>query len=198
MNGPAPVRLPVSRLRALTRAILWLTPAVLLALIAWLVFREVQLGSSGLSNRLVDWARLLGGVPLAVAALVMGWHACRWLFMSIWPAFVGFEATVDALHAHLGPFRSHRYDVRFLRIRYPFEQTEADDAGGYESFLPEDQQRNCLLPEISGRNTPEPVNKTILRFVATGEADTAARMRPLLDHWRTLDPTLPVADESSE
>ena len=186
------VRLPASRAQGATRAVLWSTGALILGAAAWLVARQVNLASSGLTNRLVDWSLLLVGVPFAAGSVGLGIQALRWGLLSAWPGFIGFEASGVGIIARLGPFGSWSFKAHELRIRYPFEQVEDGEEGDFEAFLPEERQRSELLPRISAQGGRVQLNKVILKFVGLSERQTAFSLRGAIDHWRQKDSTPPA------
>jgi len=181
------------------RAILWFTPAIVLGVAAWLIFRSVNVTASGLTNRLVEWSIVLAGLPVAASAIVTALLSLRWLLLTFWPATVGVEVDKDALHGRWGPFGSRRFDARRLRIRYPFELIGRDDEdAGFEAYLPEEEQVARLLPRITHPDAHEPLNKTMLKFLAASEADAAGALQPALAYWRSLDPQLTLATDNSD
>lgn len=181
------VRVPVARSRSMTRAVFWWMPAIILAAVAWELFRRLNFHWSAVSTRLVDYSVAVVALPIVVAALVCGFHGVRWALLAVWPGRIGVYAERDALILRLGPFGVRRYDLARLEVRYPFEAL--DDANGaedadFEAYLPVDEQMATLLPRITHPNSDEPLNWVVLRFVSGPEACVAAALRPAIARWR--------------
>lgn len=177
--------LPVSRGRAFFRAAVWAVPAVILGAAVTIIYGRLDFIPSGVSNRLVDYAVALATSPLLLAALWTATKCVRWLALCLWGSAVEITAAPTTLTFRLGPFGKRTYIVADLDIRYPFELFDEADEGGFESFLPEEQQRRTLLPRILHPNTGVPLQRTILQFAAGEEADIARTLRPAIDHWRS-------------
>ncbi len=180
------VTVPAGRVRALTRAVAWSVPAAGAVLPAVLLFSRVDLSRSALSSRMVELSLAAAAVPFALAALGCMFVALRWLLFAAWPARVGIVAEAEALELRLGPFGSQRYDTAQLDVRYPFELIEDEEDGGFEAFLPEDEQYARLLPCMRHPRASEPLNRTMLKFVSGSEEELAAALRPMIQRWRTV------------
>ncbi|MEK7730973.1 MAG: hypothetical protein AAB363_03870 [Planctomycetota bacterium] len=179
------VVLPVARARAASRALVCSVPAFLLGITTILIFGRLNFNPSGVSNRLVDYSMAAISLPIPLIAAWTALKALRWLLLALWPARVAVVAEVDSLTLRLGPFGTRAYDTPRLDIRYLFELSQDADGGGFEAFLPEDEQRAKLLPRILHPAAREPLHRVILRFVKESEPDAARTLRPLIDRWRS-------------
>jgi len=179
--------LRVSRVLALTRAVIWLVPAAILCVSVVSLYRGLHFVPSGISNRSVDYAVALIGLPFCAIALWTAWNAVRWLLLAAWPARLGIFASERQLILRLGPFGTRVFDAGRLDIRYPYE-CAGDDDGGFEAFLPEEQQQATLLPRIAHPDARAPLHRTILKFALGDEADVAVGLRPAIERWRALHP----------
>jgi hypothetical protein len=180
-----PIVLPVARARAAGRALVWSVPAGLLGVTSFLIYTSLHFVPSGVSNRLVDYSVALISLPIPLTALWSVFKGGCWLLLSLWPVPVGVFADERTLTLRLGPFGTRSYDAARMDIRYPFELSQDDEGGGFEAFLPEEEQRMRLLPRILHPNAREPLNRVILRFVQPSEEEAVRSLRPLLDYWRT-------------
>src|SRR3989304_7964287 len=102
--------LPIARLRAAGRALLWSVPAGLLGVTYFLIYTSLHFVPSGVSNRLVDYSVALISLPIPLTALWSAFKGARWLLLSLWPAPVGVFADERALTLRLGPFGTRSYD----------------------------------------------------------------------------------------
>ena len=188
------VVLPISRSRAASRAIVWGVPASLLGVASFLVYTSLHFVPSGVSNRLVDYSVALISLPIPLVAVWSVFKGARWLLLSLWPAPVGVFADERILTLRLGPFGTTTYEAARMDIRYPFELSQDDEGGGFEAFLPEEEQRTRLLPRILYPGAREPLNRVILRFVQPSEEEAVRLLRPLIDRWRSRRPTPSTPD----
>ena len=179
------VVLPIARSGAAGRALVWSVPAGLLGVTSFLIYTSLHFVPSGVSNRLVDYSVALISLPISLTALWSVLKGARRLLLSLWPAPVGVFADERTLTLRLGPFGTRSYDAARMDIRYPFELSQDDEGGGFEAFLPEEEQRMKLLPRILHSSAREPLNRVILRFVRPSEKAAVRSLRPLLDHWRS-------------
>lgn len=186
-DAPYLAIVPVSRSRATTRAVVWLVPAAILGVGAISIYRGVHFVPSGISNRFVDYAIALIALPVPAGALWTAWNALRWLLLALWPARVGVFASDAELTMRLGPFGTAVFEVERLEVRYAYECSgEEDDEAGFEAFIPEDEQHATLLPRITHPKAKAALNRVILRFAQGDEAETARRLRPAIERWRTM------------
>ncbi|MDO8629788.1 MAG: hypothetical protein Q7R41_04785 [Phycisphaerales bacterium] len=179
------VVLSVSRARAVTRGLLCLVPALLLGAATFATYSRLHFVPTAISNRLVDYSIAVALLPCSIFTLVFGFRAVRWLLLSCWPGDVAIVADETALTLRLGPFGTRAYDAGQLDARYPFEQSGDFEDGGFEAYLPEEEQRARFLPSLTHPGAPEPLHRTILRFAVGTEPYAAAALRPVIDHWRT-------------
>lgn len=179
------VVLPIARGRAASRAVLWSVPAILLGVTTFLISRQLIFVPTGVSNRLVDYSLAVVSLPIPLIGLWTTLKALRWLLLSIWPARLAVVADADSLTLRLGPFGTRTFDSPRLDIRYPFELSQDSEGGGFEAFLPEEEQRSKLLPRMLHPDSPEPLNRVIIRFVKNSEEEAAKAIRPHIDHWRS-------------
>ena len=193
------VVLPVARGRAASRALVCSVPAFLLGITTILIYGRLNFVPSGVSNRLVDYSIAAISLPIPLIAVWTALKALRWLLLAAWPARLGVVADADNLTLRLGPFGTRTYDTARLDVRYPFELSQDADGGGFEAFLPEDEQRAKLLPRILHPAAREPLHRVILRFVKESEPDAARTLRPIIDRWRSghsVDDGEPLLKES--
>lgn len=181
---PWSVWIPASRGRALSRAILWAAPTVILGGAAVIIFRGLDFSPAAAHQRLIQISIAVASAPLAIAALTCGFACIRYSLLALWPGRVGMEANNSTLAFRLGPFGTRRYDSASLDIRYPFEQSGDVTEGGFEAFLPEDEQLARLVPRITHPRAKEPLNRVLVRFCSSDEAELAQTLRPAIDRWR--------------
>lgn len=180
---------PLARSKALTRAMLWGSVAVISGTVAALMLANIEWRPSPASSALVEYAIALVALPIGVTALITAGLSARWLLLTIWPAKLGLEAGPDHLVLRLGPFGTRWFDSARLNVRYPFQlSADVEDGrfGEYEAFLPEEVQRATLLPRIMHPDSEKPISPLILRYIGLPEAELAASLRPLLQHWQTV------------
>ncbi len=175
------VRLPVARLKALTRAALWGIAFLILGAGAYLIYGGLSFRPTAVSNRIVDYSIAVVAAPIVVAAALCALRSLRWALLWAWPGQTEIRAAPDSLDLRLGSFGCWRFDVARLEVRYPFELPEDGD---FEAFLPEAEQRESLIPRLLHPESPEPIGRTILRFVAGTEPEVAGTLRAAVDQWR--------------
>jgi hypothetical protein len=187
MGGAATevVVLSVARARAASRALVCSVPAFLLTMTTVLIYGRLNFVPTGVSNRLVDYSIAAISLPIPLIAVWTALKALRWLLLAVWPARLGVVADADNLTLHFGPFGNRTYDAPRLDVRYPFELSQDADGGGFEAFLPEDEQRAKLLPRILHPDAREPLSRVILRLVKDSEPDAARALRSTIDRWRS-------------
>lgn len=175
---------PVSRTKALTRAIVWSAPALLLGISAVVIFDQVDFRASAVSNRLVDYCLAVAALLPAVASLVFGVAALGRVLLALWPGTVAIVAEPGALWLRLGPLGTRRYDAAHLDIQYPFEIEDEANDGDFEAFLPEAEQIQTLMPRITHPDSSKPLNRVILAYAGGSERDVIAVLRSALRQWR--------------
>ncbi len=178
------IRVPVSRLRAWTRAVLWSVATCVPGVAVALIFGRLDFRPTGISNGLLDYAIGFAVLPLALLAMVSAVTTLRWLLLCVWPGPVGIYASEEALILRLGSFGTRRYDAARLDVRYPFEFSADADDGGFEAFLSQDEQLASFLPRITHPESTERLNMVILQYISGSESDVAGLLRPVLDGWR--------------
>ncbi len=176
--------LPLSRGRAATRAVLLAVPALLSGAATFVVYSRLQFAPTAVSNRIVDYAVAVAALPLPMLAVLSAIRAVRHFLAVVWFSPLGIEANDDSLKLRLGPFGAVSYPAAELNIRYPFELSGDLEDGGFEQFLPKEEQMARLLPRITHPQARLPINRTILRFVTGDEAQVAAVIRPAIERWR--------------
>ncbi len=176
--------IPVSRSKALTRAILWGAAALIVGAFAWLIYARVDVRPSAVAGRLVSYSIALVGIPVALSAVIGALAALRWLLLAVWPWRLGIRADDRGLMLDLGPFGAWRYDAARMDVRYPFELSTDVADRIFEAFLPEEEQIAGLLPRITHPEAREPLNLVMLRFAGLSEADLTAALRSLIENWR--------------
>ena len=179
------VVLPVARGRAASRAVLCCVPAILLGITAILIYARLNFVPTGVSNRLVDYSIAAVSLPIPLIAVWTFLKSLRWLLLAQWPARVAVVADYDSLTLRLGPFGTRTYDAARLDVRYPFELSQDAEGGGFEAFLPEEEQQSKFLPRMLHPDAREPLNRVILRFVKDSEVAAAKVLRPVIGRWRS-------------
>lgn len=183
---PASVEIPVSRVRAMSRAVALGAPAFALGLIVVLALRGLRFTGGGLSNRLVDycWAALL--FPLVPLTLYLAAISIRQLLLSVWPFRLGIVFSPRSLQIRLGPFGRREYDASELTVRYPFEIPEAAEGGSFEALLPIEEQLSTFVPSILERDSKRCLGRRIVRFSSLNEEEIAATAREVVAHWQAM------------
>lgn len=184
MASKEDVHIPVSRTKALTRGVVWGVCMVVLGLLAYLVYSKLSFASSVVSSRLVDVSVAIVASPILLGTFYCFFKSMRWLLLCSWPASVGVFADSKELVLLLGSFGNWRFDAPGIEVKYPFELSSDLDGREFESFLPEQEQRATLLPRIMHPQSPEPIDRTIQRYVQLTEAELASRLRNVIDAWR--------------
>ena len=179
------VVLPVARGRAASRVVLWSVLAILLGITTILIYGQLNFVPTGVSNRLVDYSIAAISLPIPLIAVWTALKSLRWLLLALWPTRVAVVADGDSLTLRLGPFGTRTYAAPRLDVRYPFELSQDEEGGGFEAFLPEEEQRSKLVPRMLHPESREPLNRVILRYVKDSEEEAAQALRPLIDHWRS-------------
>lgn len=179
------VRLPASRIRAITRGMLWAAPAVLLGVITFSIYSALDFSPTGVSNRLVEYGQAIFALVFPMGALWTAIKALRWFLMGCWPGPVGVFANDHELILALGPMGTNKYDVARLSIQYAFELSDDLTDEGYEAYLPEEEQIRLFLPCLTHPLTKGRINQMILDYVISDEESAAAAMRPAIEHWRS-------------
>ena len=174
---------PIARGRAMTRGLLYAATAFLLGAVTMLVYQPLASSVGGGSSRLVDLSIAVIASPLPLFCIAAAWTSVRWLLLAAWPAKLGVEATVDELVCRFGSFGTKRFDAGRIEARYPFELVDEDVDGGFEAFLPEEQQMAEFLPRMLHPDANEPINRLILKFSMGTEAEVAAAFGPMIRKW---------------
>ena len=175
--------LPVARGRAFTRGLVWTVPAVLIAGTIFLVARPLNFSPTGTSNRIVDYSIALALIPFAIVAIAMAIKATSSLALAFWPVRLGVFLTEHGVRMRLGPLGVKSFDAARIKVRYPFELIDEDDNGGFEAFLPEEEQLRRFLPRMDHPNSPRPLDRIMLDYVSATEEDAARLLRPIIEGW---------------
>lgn len=176
------VFIPVARGRACFRALTWAVCGVALALPAKLLAEGLNFNSSAISGRLVSLCLAAVVVLLVVLLLLVVVLTGRWLLVTIWPGELGITANGAGLSMRLGPFGVRRFDAFSLVATYPYEAD--DDDGGFEAYLPEEEQHRLFVPALRRRGADERIDRLILKFAQGSEADLARLLHPAIEAWR--------------
>lgn len=184
-NRNIAIHIPVARLKALVRGVWWSMSALLAGLLSYLVYSSLDWRPSAVTSRLVEYCIAVAALPAPATLLYSAFKTLRWVGLCLWPAGVGVLADERSLIFKLGPFGTRVYDVARLDVRYPFELSSEVEDGGYEAFLPEEEQVARFLPRLLHPKSQEPLNRVMLRFVLGDEAAVAAAMRPIIERWRS-------------
>lgn len=179
------IRIAVARSKALTRAMIWSVPALVLGAATVWIYGGLDFEPSAASNRLVDYSIAVAASPIALTAALGAFNALRWLLLFAWPGRVAIRADEQALHIAAGPFGTRHYDAERLAVHYPFEMSADDDGPTFEAFLPEEEQLDNLLPRIRHPDAATEINRTILKFAVGTEAELAGALRPVIERWRS-------------
>lgn len=179
------VHIPVARLQALVRGVWWGMSALLAGLLSYLVYSSLDWKPTAVTSRLVEYCIAVAALPALATLFYSAFKALRWVALCLWPTGVGVHADERSLVFKLGPFGTRAYDVTRLDVRYPFELSSDVEDGGYEAFLPEEEQVARFLPQLLHPMSQEPLNRVMLRFVLGDEAAVAAEMRPIIERWQS-------------
>lgn len=179
----ATVFIPIARGRMLTLAILWAVPALILGAAVFTIYPNLHFRPTGVSTRIVDFSIAVATFPLLGLGAFCAFRAVQYFLAALWPGKLGLYADREYLQFFLGPFGRKGFRVAELDIRYPFER-EDDEGGGFEQFLPEEEQRSRLLPRIIHPSEKTPINRILLRFVAGDEARIVAALGAVILQWR--------------
>ncbi|RJP32748.1 MAG: hypothetical protein C4547_13610 [Phycisphaerales bacterium] len=178
------VFIPVSRVRAVARGLVWTVLGLGLARTVAYFVSDLRLVPSAVSNRIGDYAVLVAMVPLSVVSLVLLYRGLKWLALGMWPSRIGFVFTARGLSVRLGPFGSRVYAAGHVRVRYPFEMSDDEAArSSFEAFLPEEEQIATLVPQIVPPDGAA-IRLDLMRYSGRAESDLAARLSPILSAWR--------------
>ena len=175
--------IPIDRARLALRALLWGFPAVLLGVIAVMLYGSLNFVPSGVSNRLVDYALGVVALPIPLFSIYALGKAVRLLLIAAWPGKSGVFASPDLLELRLGPFR-RKYDSARLKLQYPFEVGEETGDRPFEAYLPEEEQMERFLPLMTHPQAASAINQEILRYCTGTEAELTGRLRPMIEYWR--------------
>lgn len=175
----------ISRSAAFVRGALWIASALLCGAGVAVVFQSLDFSPAGASNRIVDLCILAVTLPVVATGLYLLVLGLRWIGLSVWPGAVGIVATDGELVLRLGAFGTRRFDVSRLDLKYAFELSGDEDDGGFESFLPEEEQMANYLPRILHLKAKDRIDRMILKFSQGAEADIARALRPAFEVWRT-------------
>ena len=184
--------IPVSRGRALERALLRIPPGAVLILIAVRVVSELKFTPSGVSNRITEYSVALIMLVVALTGLILVLRGLRWLALALWPAAVGITADAGALTFRMGPFGTRRYPTDALDVSYAFERSvdTEDDDNLYESFLDPEVQMENYLPRIVHPDASVPLERLILHYARGTERQLAVALRPFTDDMRRNRPNI--------
>ena len=96
---------------------------------------------------------------------------------------LGVFLTEHGVRMRLGPLGVKSFDAARIKVRYPFELIDEDDNGGFEAFLPEEEQLRRFLPRMDHPNSPRPLDRIMLDYVSATEEDAARLLRPIIEGW---------------
>jgi len=174
--------LPLSRWTCLDRTLRRFILAAILALPPVTVIPRLDFTPTATSNRITEISLLLLMLPLLLAGLISALAAARWLLAACWPKPLGLFASDQTLSFQLGPFGTQAFDTKRLRIQYLFD-LDPDDIDPdlvYESLQPPEKQIQSQLPAITHPDTPNRLDRLILRFFAIPPERAAAILGPYL------------------
>lgn len=156
----------------------------------FVIYSRLSFARTAVSNGIVDYAIAIAALPLVILTFVCAARALRHLLALVWFSPLGVQANHDSLQLVFGPFGNVSFPSRELEIRYPFEMSGDFDDGGFEQYLPEDEQTARLLPRITHPRARVVINRTILRFVTGDEARIVVKLKPVIDRWRAQNSTV--------
>ncbi len=186
-TGSSPLAvIPASRARAVTRGLLWLAPAFLLGVVLRVIVHELWMSEPGMRSWIVELSLWMALLPLPLVTLSLLFAGLRWLLLGLWPGPVGFFGYEDRLEARLGSFGTRVYDLPRLRVRYFFELDDEVEDGGFEAYLPEEEQIEKYLPRMDHPRSAQPIHQIIMRYAAGSEDRLASQLRPATERWRSL------------
>ncbi len=177
----------ISRGAAFMRGALWVASAGLCCALTLVVFESLDFSPAGAANRLVDLSLLIATLPIALAGLYLGVLGFRWIGLAVWPGPVGVVATKVELSLRLGAFGTRRFEACRLNLKYAFELSGDEEDGGFESFLPEEEQVAKFLPRILYPTSRDRIDLMLLKFARGSEAEIARALRPAFDEWRSKE-----------
>ncbi len=186
-TGLAPVKIGIPRTMAAERAIMRMTPGVMMILAVLGVMQWLNFRPSAVSNRIADYSLAVAMIPIAAAGLVLTYHGLKWLTLALWPAWVGIVADSDGLTLRLGPFGRTRYALDRLDIRYPFEiadQLTPDDDMIYEAHLDPAEQLDRLMPRIRYPGESDTLDRRLKIVTRIDEKTLADALRPFIEYAR--------------
>jgi hypothetical protein len=175
---------PVSRGRALGRALVRLLGGVVPAVTVWSVLDRLHFVPSGVSNRVVDYALAIAMIPFAIGALYLFGSGLRWLLLVVWPGHVGMTGRHKELELRLGPFGRWVLDAARLSIRYPHELDEEDADDTFERLVEPALLQRTRLPRMEHPDYPGRVNWLIQRFGPRDEEALASMLLPFVQEAR--------------
>lgn len=174
-----------SRVRALTRALLWAAPTALATGVLLGAFRGLLFAPPGLDSRPVTWSRWLVTMPLFIVAIALLIPTLRHLLLAVWIGPLGFRYRANTFEWQLGPFGRKQLDVARLGVFYPYElpEDQLTDAG-FEAYLPEEEQHATMLPRITHPAHPGRIDELLLRFGSSDERALVTAFRPIVERIR--------------
>ena len=186
--------LPISRSRALNRAVLRLIPSALMLLISLNVYSGLNFTPNAVSNRITDYSLLAIVTPLAIASVLIGLNGVRWLITACWFGSLGVVASRGGMTFRVGAMRSPHYPIEDLTIRYLFEMKmdDLDEDLIFEALQPPAKQLAEMLPRLTVTGEREPLNNRLLQLCPGSEQQLANILRPFVDHHR---PNIDLGDE---
>lgn len=194
---PQSAVIPLSRIRAASRALPLLAGAVGVGYFCLARARHLEFTPNAISNRIEDWSILTLLIPLALLSLYLGFWGLAWLLLALWPGQLGFELDEKGFRGRLGPFGSFSFDSGRLKVTYPFDLPEEETEGQVEAYFPEEMQRMTLIPRIKAAPGGRDLKPLFRRFTALAEQDVAALCWPVFTVWRGERPD-EILQESTE
>jgi hypothetical protein len=188
--------IPISRSRAAERSAWRLLPGAILCALTWLVERNLNFTSSGVTPRITDIAVAIAIAPFAILGLWLVIAGIRQLSAAVWPTQLGVFADPNVLVLNWGPLGKKQYDWNRITAQYFFEMEEPPEDAQFESHLPEEQQLDSFLPVLTHPDAQGPIRNTILRYCAGSERTIAAAFRPLLS--RCIRPEMVDDEDDAE
>ncbi|MCP4250128.1 MAG: hypothetical protein GY778_24055 [bacterium] len=179
--------IPVSRSRAVLRALPRLLAAGAAVVLIGSVRGRLRFTPTGASNRITDYAWALALLPVVLAVLWLAVAGLRWLLLAVWPRRVAFCGRRRDLTLDLGPFGHHRLDVARMSIQYPHELDPDDGGDPFETFEDPEVQERTRLPHMEHPDYPGRLDWLLLRLAGGEEQAVVRQLSPFVKAVREAD-----------
>lgn len=175
-DAPAPIELPVDRLRAAVRGLWFLGGALLLLGFVYIIQKNVN---SELLWKTQPLVFLAGGVFVLIvttAAFILVFRGAKWIILSLWPKTLGIVISPTAVRLDLGPFGKESYDWKAVHVTL---------GQGFDPEMLDDLPDDALLPTMTHPSLSEDILSRIQRFAALESEELTTHIRPYLKWYFT-------------